>query len=111
MVSLAESISFLFASCCKVLVVNGGAGETQYVNEYIGISYKINDDVSISYNEMESLKSTGVAENMIQEFDSISLSYSIGGMVIGIADAEVSNSAYNSGRSQDETSVSLSIAF
>ncbi len=91
--------------------IHGGSAETEYVNDYIGISYKINDDVSISYNEMESMKSNGSAANMVQEFDSISLSYSIGGMVIGIADAEVSNSSYTSGRSMDETSVSLSIAF
>jgi len=32
-------------------------------------------------------------------------------MTIGIADADVSNSSYTSGRAQDETSVSLSIAF
>ena len=46
-----------------------------------------------------------------QEFDSISVSYSMGGMTIGIADADVSNASYTSGRAQDETSVSLSIAF
>ena len=46
-----------------------------------------------------------------QDFDSISVSYTVGGMTIGIADADVSNSSYTSGRAQDETSVSLSIAF
>ena len=32
-------------------------------------------------------------------------------MTIGIADADVSNATYTSGRAMDETSVSLSIAF
>ena len=49
----------------------------------------------------------------IQPFwvDSKSVSYSVGGMTIGIADADVSNASYTSGRTIDETSVSLSIAF
>ena len=93
-----------------VVVNSAGSEETQYTNEYIGISYKISDDLSVSYNEMESRKSND-STDMTQEFDSISLSYSMGGMTIGIADADVSNSSYTSGRSMEETSVSLSIAF
>ena len=76
----------------------------------IGISYKISDDLSVSYNELESRKSQR-GTDIDQEFDSISVSYSMGGMTIGIADADVSNASYTSGRSMDETSVSLSIAF
>ena len=43
--------------------------------------------------------------------DSISLSYTMGGMTIGIVDAEADNAAYTSGRTQSARSVSLSIAF
>jgi hypothetical protein len=93
-----------------VVSVQGATSETTYDNEMIGISYKINDDLSVSYNELESRKSNR-GTDVDQEFDSISLSYSVGGMTIGVADADVANSAYNSGRSVDETSVSLSIAF
>ena len=88
----------------------GGAEETQFVNNYYGISYKVSDALSISYNEMDSRKSVG-GTDVEQDFDSISLSYTVGGMTIGVADAEVSNAGYNSGRTADETSVSLSIAF
>ena len=87
-----------------------GGAETQYDNQYYGISYKVSDDLSLSYNEMESRKSND-STDIEQDFDSISLSYSMGGMTIGIADADVSNASYTSGRTQDETSVSLSIAF
>jgi len=90
--------------------VEGATSETSYINEMIGISYKISDDLSVSYNELESRKSNR-GTDIDQEFDSISVSYSIGGMTIGIADADVSNSSYTSGRSMEETSVSLSIAF
>ena len=93
-----------------VVSVQGATSETSYDNRMIGISYKVSDDLSVSYNELESRKSSR-GTDVDQEFDSISVSYSMGGMTIGIADADVSNSSYTSGRAQDETSVSLSIAF
>ncbi len=88
----------------------GGAEETQFTNQYYGISYKVSDALSVSYNEMDSRRVVG-GSDVEQDFDSISLSYTVGGMTIGVADAEVSNASYTSGRTMDETSVSLSIAF
>jgi len=93
-----------------VVAVNGATTNVDYDNRMIGISYKVNDSLSVSYNELESRESKD-ATDIDQEFDSISVSYSVGGMTIGIADADVSNASYTSGRSMDETSVSLSIAF
>jgi hypothetical protein len=93
-----------------VVEVQGATSSTLYDNEMIGISYKISDDLSVSYNELESRKSQR-GTDIDQEFDSISLSYSMGGMTIGIADADVSNASYTSGRAADETSISLSVAF
>ena len=93
-----------------VVDFTGGAEESQFTNHYYGISYKVSDNLSLSYNEMESRKSNNTTD-IEQDFDSISLSYTVGGMTIGIADADVSNASYSSGRAQDETSVSLSIAF
>ena len=93
-----------------VVSVQGATSETSYDNRMIGISYKISDDLSVSYNELESRKSSR-GTDVDQDFDSISVSYSMGGMTINLADSDVSNSAYTSGRSVDATSVSLAIAF
>ncbi len=93
-----------------VVSIQGATSETAYDNRMIGISYKISDDLSVSYNELESRKSLD-GTDIDQEFDSISVSYSMGGMTIGIADADVSNASYTSGRTMDETSISLSVAF
>ena len=84
-----------------VVSIQGATSETAYDNRMIGISYKISDDLSVSYNELESRKSN-MGTDIDQEFDSISVSYSMGGMTIGIADADVSNASYTSGRTQDE---------
>ena len=93
-----------------VVSVDNATSNTTYDNEMIGISYKVSDDLSVSYNELESRKSSR-GTDIDQKFDSISVSYSMGGMTINLADSDVSNSAYTSGRSVDATSVSLAIAF
>ena len=80
-----------------------------YKNTYMGISYAVSDDLSVSYNSTESRRlSAGWLE---QDWDSISASYSMGGMTINVADSDCGNCSYNSGRKIDETTVSMTIAF
>jgi hypothetical protein len=88
-----------------------GTAENIYVNEYIGLSYKINDDISVSYNEAESRKTADTGADIVQEWDSISLSYTAGGMTLGIVDQEVDNATYTSGRTSEETAFQMTIAF
>jgi outer membrane protein OmpU len=86
-----------------------GSNPYSYKNTYIGISYAVSDDLSLSYNTIDSSRSGDYS--VAQDFDSISLSYSMGGMTFGIVDADCGNCSYSLGRKQDETSVSLSVAF
>jgi hypothetical protein len=90
-----------------------GLGTPTYKNNYYGISYAVSDDLSISYNIIESTRGGHEAawSQTTQDFDSISLSYSMGGMTLGIADADCSNCSYTRLRNQDETTISLSVAF
>ena len=88
-----------------------GTAENLYVNEYIGISYKISDAISVSYNEIESRKTSDTAADIVQEWDSISLSYTAGGMTLGIVDQEVDNATYTSGRTSEETAFQMTVAF
>ena len=83
---------------------------TMYDTEYLGISYAISDNLSISYNEIDAEKHTpGVM--VAQDFDSISLSYTAGGMTLGILDASVDNASYQTGRAQTATALQMTIAF
>ena len=92
-----------------------GLGNITYRNQYLGISYAVSDDLSISYNRAESLKGAGQAtsggEGREQTWDSIAMSYSMGGMTINISDSDCSNCSYTAARSIDETAISLSVAF
>ena len=94
-------------------VAEQGLGGQSFKNKYFGISYAVSDDLSLSYNRLEARRSGGAhtVSSIEQDFDSISLSYSMGGMTIGVADADCGNCSWTSGRSQDETTVSLSVAF
>jgi len=104
------SIGALSIGAQKGVVNKAGANDSTHVNEYIGISYAVSDNLSVSYNEIESRKSTETTD-VTQDMDSISISYTMGGMTLGIVDAEADNAAYSSGRNQSATSVSMSIAF
>ena len=95
----------------KGAVSVNGTAENLYVNEYIGISYKISDSLSVSYNEIESRKTADTAADIVQEWDSISLSYTAGGMTLGIVDQEVDNATYTSGRTSEETAFQMTVAF
>jgi len=87
------------------------ANEQQYDNEGYGITFAINDDLSIGYNHYES-KQTSTA-NVTAEAESIQLSYSYGGASIRIMDATAENMDYNTNASQDRdnTVISLGLAF
>mgnify|MGYP001383345345 FL=1 len=94
----------------KSAVNQAGANDALFDTEYLGISYAVSDNLSLSYNEITSLKDQE-GTNIEQDLDSISISYTMGGMTIGIVDAEADNAAYSSGKTQSATSVSMSIAF
>ena len=84
-----------------------------YQNDMFGISFNINDDLSISYGEMESHKKTRNSAKATTTIDSIQLAYSMGGMSLKIAETDVDNATYSSGTGSDfeATTVALSLAF
>ena len=92
-------------------VVNvAGTNTSTFHTDYIGISYAVSDNLSVSYNEIESTKEIEAGE-VTQDLDSISISYTMGGMTIGILDADSTNSSYTTGSDNSARSISLSVAF
>ena len=95
-------------------VAKSGLGGQSFKNQMLGISYAVSDDLSVSYNMLEARRSGGAhsARSMEQDFDSVSLSYSMGGMTIGYAFNEVKNPAGSSTADDIEASIlNLSFAF
>ena len=94
---------------------------TYYENKFMGIQFDINDSISVSYNVDESNSNAraevadgatvGTKTETEMEQKSIQLAYTTGGATLGIAQAEVSNSDYTAGKDENQTVVSLAIAF
>ena len=95
----------------QVGAVSVGSTGVHEKHVYNGISYAVSDNFSVSYNFIDSAKTTGVGLRTEQNMDSLSASYSMGGMTLSVADQDCGNCAYTANRSIDATSVSMAIAF
>ena len=84
-----------------------------YQNNAFGVSFNINDDLSISYGEMESRKKSINSVSVTTTAESLQLAYSMGGASIKIAETDVDNKTYTAGTGSDfeGTTVALSLAF
>ena len=87
------------------------SNEQQYENEGYGITFQINDDLSIGYNSYESKQTS--TTNVTAEADSVQIAYSMGGASIRVAESSADNMDYNTGAAydRDSTVISVSLAF
>jgi len=85
-------------------------GTTQYDNDAYGITFSINDDLSVGYNHYES---DGVGADADVEASSVQIAYTMGGASIRLAEASVDNGSYQSTAAfdRDATTLSVSLAF
>ena len=89
-----------------------------YKNHAFGVAFNVNDDFSVSYGEYETRKA-GFRATRAQggpgtrrvEVTSFQAAYTMGGASFRVADVNVENAVFESGRSQDATIVSLGLAF
>jgi hypothetical protein len=90
------------------------AGASHYNNTAFGVSFSVNDDLSISYGRHDSEKGTNDGKPVVEvEAESFQIAYSMGGATIKIAETEVDNAEYVSTTAGDKegTTVMLSLAF
>jgi len=87
------------------------SSEQEYENEGYGITFNVNDDLSIGYNHYESAQTN--TANVTQTATSVQIAYSTGGASIRLADGDVDNAAYQTGAAYDlsGTVLSVSLAF
>jgi len=98
-----------------------------YHNTTWGVSFNVNDDLSLSYAELRSKKgfvgkshsgdnNTGtvwINDRVDMDVESFQLAYSMGGASVKIAQTDMSGQTYTSGSTQDKeaTTIALSLAF
>jgi outer membrane protein OmpU len=85
--------------------VSNGADYTSHI---MGVSFMVNDNLSISYSEHETATSLS---NVDQEAAGFSIAYSMGGMTVSAYHNEADNAANVSGSGAEATEILLSFAF
>jgi len=82
-----------------------------YENDAFGISFNVNDDLSISYGSHKSERNMLGATNVELEAQSVQIAYTMGGASIKLADTDVDNANYTANTDRSGTTVALSLAF
>jgi len=90
----------------------GSTATSFYENQAYGISFAVNDDLSISFGSQKSDRSKwGGAAIVEAKAESLQIGYSMGGATLSIAETNGENLNYNSATDKDATTVALSLAF
>jgi len=88
----------------------GLTGTTSYENTAYGITFNVNDDLSIGYNHTDSDQSGSAFD---AEADSLQVAYTMGGASIRLMEQSVTDQTYSSAATADfdATIISLGLAF
>jgi hypothetical protein len=90
---------------------NGGTTD-MYTNDAYGVSFAVNDNLTISYATHESERQIeGNTRDVTLEGTSIQASYTVGGASVKFAETSVDNKNYSSGTNRDGRSIALTLAF
>jgi len=93
-------------------VENGkSSGAQKYTNDGWGITFNVNDDLSLGFNHFESEQDN--TTDVTTEAESLQVAYTMGGASFRIAEAKVDNANYSTSAGTDieATTVSVSLAF
>jgi outer membrane protein OmpU len=82
-----------------------------YENTAYGVSFAVNDDLSISFGEHQSDKVISGGTNVEVKAQSIQAAYSVGGASIKFAETSVDNQNYSSATNRDGRTIALTLAF
>ncbi len=87
------------------------ANELQYDNTGYGITFQVNDDLSIGYNHYESDQDNST--DVTAEASSFQIAYTMGGASIRVAESSADDMKYQTGAAYDKdaTTISVSLAF
>ena len=93
--------------------LNNQEGATAYENTAYGVSFSVNDDLSISYGRHDSDKISQGGADVENSGESLQLSYTMGGATFILAENSVDNQDYVSTTTYDRegTTIKLSLAF
>jgi hypothetical protein len=108
-----SNVTIGYQHSLEALQTVGAAAASYYENDAYGISFSVNDDLSISYgtHKSDQVKTNGTSVEL--EGNSLQMAYTMGGASLKIAETSVDNSKYATGSAnqKDATTIMLSLAF
>ena len=91
-----------------------GTDPDYYTGKHYGVSFQVNDDLSLSWGNMVSKKyfvDPGNNEAVEIDAESWQIAYSMGGIAFKFAETSVDNATYTSGTSADKDGTTLAVTF
>jgi outer membrane protein OmpU len=90
-----------------------GATKSFYENDAYGVSFAVNDDLTLSYGQHESEAQVNDGSSTTLEAQSLQISYTMGGASIKFAESQVDNASYTAGTAADwdGRTIALTLAF
>jgi hypothetical protein len=89
------------------------SGVKQYDNTGYGVTFSVNDNLSIGFNHFESDQNNHTTADVTAEATSLQIAYTMGGASIRVAEVTTDNNNYSTaaGNDDDGTIISLGLAF
>ena len=108
------SLSFGIGKSFKATSLNTNTTNEaeNYDNTMMSVAFNVNDNLSVSYEDIESLQAnTTASSDVTMDVQSIQASYTVAGMTLSISNEEYDNHDYTVGNKMKETNFAMSIAF
>jgi len=84
---------------------------SMYENQAFGVSFAVNDDLSVSWGKHKSQKETNGGTVVELDNKSLQAAYTMGGATISAAMTDSDNAKYSTANNTEATTVALSLAF
>jgi len=113
-VGLTYAIGGITVGYQRSQIHSPGVADNYYENDAYGISFAVNDDLTVSYARTQSERKFNNSLSSVElDGDSLQLSYSFGGASIKIAEASVDNKNYTTtaANQRDGRTIALTLAF
>ena len=108
-----NNVTIGYQHSLEALQTVGAAAVSYYENDAYGISFSVNDDLSLSYGVHKSDQDKTNGTSVELEGSSLQIAYTMGGASLKVAETSVDNSKYATGSAnqKDATTIMLSLAF
>ena len=83
-----------------------------YENTMMSVAFNVNDALSVSYEDVESVKNMETTtSNVTMDVSSVQASYTVAGMTLSVSNEQADNTGYVDANDLQETNFAMSIAF